>query len=64
MEGGKATKLALGWIRNSNGWCGRHHPKGITRLDLFIEYRLQIPVIAGFLVMRFLSGYTLVYTVF
>ena len=33
-------------------------------LDLFIEYRLQIPVIAGFLVMRFLSGYTLVYTVF
>ena len=36
----------------------------ITRLDLFIEYRLQMPVIAGFLVMRFLSGYTLVYTVF
>jgi hypothetical protein len=33
-------------------------------LDLFIEYRLQMPVIAGFLVMRFLSGYTLVYTVF
>ncbi|HDU1550412.1 TPA: hypothetical protein REW71_001291 [Klebsiella pneumoniae] len=33
-------------------------------MDLFIEYRLQMPVIAGFLVMRFLSGYTLVYTVF
>ncbi len=33
-------------------------------LDLFIEYQLQMPVIAGFLVMRFLSGYTLVYTVF
>lgn len=35
-----------------------------SMLDLFIEYRLQMPVIAGFLVMRFLSGYTLVYTVF
>lgn len=34
------------------------------RLDLFIEYRLQMPVIAGFLVMRFLSRYTLVYTAF
>lgn len=33
-------------------------------MDLFIEYQLQMPVIAGFLVMRFLSGYTLVYTVF
>ena len=33
-------------------------------LDLFIEYRLQMPVIAGFLVMRFLSRYTLVYTAF
>lgn len=35
-----------------------------SMLNLFIEYRLQMPVIAGFLVMRFLSGYTLVYTVF
>lgn len=34
MEGGKATKLALGWIRNSNGWCGRHHPK----VDLNFEF--------------------------
>ena len=31
MKGGKATKLALRWIRNSNGWCCRHHPKSITR---------------------------------
>jgi hypothetical protein len=38
--------------------------KALLDLDLFIEYRLQMPVIAGFLVMRFLSGYTLVYTVF
>ena len=38
--------------------------KRYSILDLFIEYRLQMPVIAGFLVMRFLSGYTLVYTVF
>jgi hypothetical protein len=21
MKGGKATKWALRWIRNSNGWC-------------------------------------------
>ena len=42
-----------GWVR-----------KRYSILDLFIEYRLQMPVIAGFLVMRFLSGYTLVYTVF
>lgn len=33
-------------------------------MDLFIEWWLQMPVIAGFLVMRFLSGYTHVYTAF
>lgn len=64
MEGGKATKLALGWIRNSNGWCGRHHPKGITRLDLFIEYVDLSIVVTGFHVIRFFIRYTHVYTEF
>jgi hypothetical protein len=44
-----------------SAWMGE---KALLDIDLFIEYRLQMPVIAGFLVMRFLSGYTLVYTVF
>jgi hypothetical protein len=27
MVGGEAQKWVLRWIRNSNGWCSRHHPK-------------------------------------
>lgn len=35
-----------------------------SMLNLFIEYESLCRVVTGFLVMRFLSGYTLVYTVF
>ncbi len=35
-----------------------------SMLNLFIEYESLGSVVTGFLVMRFLSRYTLVYTVF
>lgn len=37
---------------------------GVTSLDLFVEYWLQCRIVAGFLLMRFLIMYTLMYTVF
>lgn len=42
-----------GWVR-----------KRYSILDLFIEYGSLGRVVTGFAVLRFLSGYTLVYTVF
>ncbi len=33
-------------------------------LNLFVEYWLQCRIVAGFLLMRFLIMYTLMYTVF
>lgn len=36
----------------------------VVYLDLFVEYWLQCRIVAGFLLMRFLIMYTLMYMVF